>query len=413
MRRWRAATRRSPRSWPRATSTTCLSTARTSSALAVGWLTRWPVTREAYVVVSPGERDALFVDFYNHVPLATRHRHRGRRRAAARAARSRTALAELRRRGADGKRIGVIGPLPWRAGRAAGGRRPPVVSLDADYAAAAARQVRRGARVAAGRLRADRPRRRGAARRRTARSRRARARRPGRGRHTSPRGGTTHIHYFATTPMEGPGIAVPFQWPSSRRLQAGDALVCEISAAWWDHSGPGAAHVHGRGRADAALPGAARRRRSRVRRRRRPPARRRHGPAELVDASGVIEDAGFTIRDDLVHGFVGGYLPPVLGSRSRMLGEVPDFTFARGHDRRRPAERRHARRVRRCADRRVAARDPGRVRAAARGAAAGCARPANRARTRRHHPRRGRSPDLLRSGSPPGSRRRAACSCPT
>jgi Xaa-Pro dipeptidase len=42
----------------------------------------------------------------------------------------------------------------------------------------------------------------------------------------------------------------------------------------------------------------------------------------------VIEDAGFTTRDDLVHGFVGGYLPPVLGSRSRTLGDVPDFTFA-------------------------------------------------------------------------------------
>jgi Xaa-Pro dipeptidase len=40
--------------------------------LAVGWLTRWPVTREAFVVVSPGERDALFVDFYNHVPNAQR-----------------------------------------------------------------------------------------------------------------------------------------------------------------------------------------------------------------------------------------------------------------------------------------------------------------------------------------------------
>jgi hypothetical protein len=49
-----------------------------------------------------------------------------------------------------------------------------------------------------------------------------------------------------------------------------------------------------------------------------------------VDASRVIEDAGFTTRDDLVHGFVGGYLPPVLRSRSRMLGEAPDFTFAAG-----------------------------------------------------------------------------------
>ena len=38
--------------------------------------------------------------------------------------------------------------------------------------------------------------------------------------------------------------------------------------------------------------------------------------ADLVEASAVIEDAGFTTRDDLVHGFVGGYLPPVLGDRA-------------------------------------------------------------------------------------------------
>ncbi len=129
--------------------------------------------------------------------------------------------------------------------------------------------------------------------------------------------------------MEGPGIAVPSQWPSARRLQAGDALVCEISASWWDHPGqvlrtftveaePTALYRELHDVAEAAFEAVA--------------GRLRAGAtaAELVDASGVIEDAGFTIRDDLVHGFVGGYLPPVLGSRSRMLGEVPDFTFAAG-----------------------------------------------------------------------------------
>jgi hypothetical protein len=49
-----------------------------------------------------------------------------------------------------------------------------------------------------------------------------------------------------------------------------------------------------------------------------------------VAASDVIEDAGFTTRDDLMHGFVGGYLPPVLATRSRQLAAVPDFTFASG-----------------------------------------------------------------------------------
>ena len=52
--------------------------------------------------------------------------------------------------------------------------------------------------------------------------------------------------------------------------------------------------------------------------------------ADVVAAAQVIEDAGFTTRDDLLHGFVGGYLPPVLGSSSRRLGPIPDFTFAAG-----------------------------------------------------------------------------------
>jgi Xaa-Pro dipeptidase len=30
----------------------------------------------------------------------------------------------------------------------------------------------------------------------------------------------------------------------------------------------------------------------------------------------VIKQPAFTIIDDLMHGYVGGYLPPVLGSRS-------------------------------------------------------------------------------------------------
>jgi Xaa-Pro aminopeptidase len=49
-----------------------------------------------------------------------------------------------------------------------------------------------------------------------------------------------------------------------------------------------------------------------------------------VAAAGVIEDAGYTTVDDLVHGLGGGYLPPVLGSRSRTLEPLPDLLFAEG-----------------------------------------------------------------------------------
>jgi Xaa-Pro dipeptidase len=38
----------------------------------VQWLTQWPVTAEAVGVLSPGLRDALFVQYVNHAPLAQR-----------------------------------------------------------------------------------------------------------------------------------------------------------------------------------------------------------------------------------------------------------------------------------------------------------------------------------------------------
>ena len=37
---------------------------------AVQWLTQWPVTAEAVGVFTPGERDALFVQYVNHAPQA-------------------------------------------------------------------------------------------------------------------------------------------------------------------------------------------------------------------------------------------------------------------------------------------------------------------------------------------------------
>jgi Xaa-Pro dipeptidase len=44
----------------------------------------------------------------------------------------------------------------------------------------------------------------------------------------------------------------------------------------------------------------------------------------------MIEDAGFTTIDDLLHGYGGGYLPPVLGSASRPAGTVPPEPFLAG-----------------------------------------------------------------------------------
>jgi Xaa-Pro dipeptidase len=55
----------------------------------------------------------------------------------------------------------------------------------------------------------------------------------------------------------------------------------------------------------------------------------RHGTTmqEVVDAAGVIEERGFTVCDDLMHGFGGGYFQPIVGTKSRPAGPLPDMTL--------------------------------------------------------------------------------------
>lgn len=131
-----------------------------------------------------------------------------------------------------------------------------------------------------------------------------------------PLGGTTHIHYFGVTPMAAPQRANPSQHPSGRRVSPGDAVSVELSAAFGGYAGqvlrtftveadPTPLYQELHDVAERALDAVL--------------AVLRDGttPEEVQEAASVIEDAGFTTIDDLLHGFGGGYLPPVLGSRSR------------------------------------------------------------------------------------------------
>jgi Xaa-Pro dipeptidase len=263
---------------------------------AVGWLTRWPVTHEAIVVVTPGERDTLYVGFYNHVPNAQRI----------------ATEADVRWIGEFEKpagRIGVIG-RPARGGE---------VDLNAAYtrlrlvkSPEEIEWIRHAARLTDAGVAALRE-----------------AARPGVSEYELgaaieaawlPHGATTHIHYLAATPMAAPELCVPAQWPSDRRLQAGDALVFEVSANWWEYpaqrlgtifvgADPTPLYRELLAAAEAAFDSVV--------------ARLRAGAtaAELWEAV-----PGITIRDDLVHGFVGGYLPPVIGART----PVPEFTLEAG-----------------------------------------------------------------------------------
>jgi Xaa-Pro dipeptidase len=288
------------------------------SGPAIGWLTRWPVTREALCVFTPGEPDLLLVNFYNHIPNAERIATEADVRWGGPNPMG-TALEELERRGARGGRVGVVGPLGYRPYAALSEFATPV-PLDDAYSRLRLRKsaeeldwLRVGAGFTDDAMRAVQG-------------------------HAGPgtderelgnlaerayvgRGGTTHIHYF--------GAPVPSQWPAARALEQGDVLSCEISASYWDYTGqllrtfavgddPSPIHQELHDVADATFDALCER------------VRPGTTAAELVEASALIGDAGFTTRDDLVHGFVGGYLPPVLGDRTRTLEEVPNFTLEEG-----------------------------------------------------------------------------------
>ena len=77
---------------------------------AVQWLTQWPVTAEAVGVLTPGERDALFVQYVNHAAQA---RIIADKADVAWGGESSigAAIEVLAKRGARNDRVATLGPL--------------------------------------------------------------------------------------------------------------------------------------------------------------------------------------------------------------------------------------------------------------------------------------------------------------
>ena len=139
-------------------------------------------------------------------------------------------------------------------------------------------------------------------------------------------GGKNHIHYMGTTPMSNPKLCVPSQYQSNRILQEGDVLITEISAHYHGYAGqilrpfaigspPTSEYLHMYNVAVEAF--------NRIASVIRPGAT----SDEVLDASDYIHQAGFTICDDLVHGFGGGYLQPILRTRQTSTRVPETFVF--------------------------------------------------------------------------------------
>ena len=297
------------------------------SGSAVSWLTGWPVTREALLVVAPeAEDDVLLVSFFNHVPQARRLSATRVEWAGAPAVA--TALDLMAARGRLPARIGVAGALPFDQYRLLAGAVPDVVNLNPAYTGL--RLVKSGEEMAALR--------RGAALSDAAIAALADALRPGATDHEvlarteqayTAQGGLHHIHYLGITAMDEPALAVPAQWPTGRVIRPRDVASCEISAA----AAPEYAGQVLRTFTVGAPPTALYRELHAVAAAAFDAIARHLIPGttarDLAAAAALIGQAGFTAVDDLVHGFGGGYLPPVVPAPSRPVA-APDFTLAAG-----------------------------------------------------------------------------------
>jgi Xaa-Pro dipeptidase len=293
----------------------------------VQWLTGWPVTTEAVGVFTPGEADAMFVQHVNHAPLA--------QRIAARAqvawgggSSIGAAIEVLERRRARSGRVGIIGPMTFEQHATLAEKFGAVKNLNRAYTRL--RQVKSAEEIDWMRI--------GAALTDRGMLALRDGLRPGLSerelgdlveRAYVPFGGTTVIHFIGVTAMAAPNLAVPTQFASNRTVAAGDIVFAEISAAFWEHPGqvlrsfalgaePTPLYRDLHAAADAAFDAVA--------------AVLTDGamPRQVIEAARVIEDSGFTIIDDLLHGYGGGYLPPILGSKSRPSAHVPDEPFRAG-----------------------------------------------------------------------------------
>ena len=293
---------------------------------AIQWITGWPPGGGHFVVFTPGQQDALYVKNPNNAPLARVFAPDAKVSWGAEGSLNLT-IQELTRRGAKGKTIGIIGSYGHSLHEKL--TESGFTPVDLGRAYTRLRLVKSAEELDWLRI--------GCALTDMAVEALGRDAAPGMSEHELGDiierayvrwAGMTQIHYTGVTSMAAPDCCVPRQLPINRIVQQGDVMFTEISVSFWSY--PGQVQRSFTIGAEPTplyrdLYHCAEETFHAILKVLKPGAR----PADILDAASGIAQAGFTICDDLVHGYGGGgYLPPVLGSRERPSGPLPDFTFA-------------------------------------------------------------------------------------
>ncbi len=142
-------------------------------------------------------------------------------------------------------------------------------------------------------------------------------------------GGSTVIHFIGSTPMANPSVPAPVQFASARKIAKGDVVFSEISANFFEHSGqvlrsyivgeePNPLYRDLHAAADVCYDAVLKVLRAGAK------------AGDVLEATRCVEDAGFLTVDDVLHGYGGGYFPPVIGSTTRANPFNPDEEFVAG-----------------------------------------------------------------------------------
>ncbi|HVO93868.1 MAG TPA: M24 family metallopeptidase, partial [Terriglobales bacterium] len=288
------------------------------------WLSDWPSSREAYLLMQPGKEPVILMQLFNHFPMArVMSVIKDVRWAGANTTQSVVEL--VCERGLETKKIGLVGSLSYQTYNKLREKYPGASFVDLGGKLRMMRTVRSAEEIARIQF----------ASKLTDQSIQAMAEglKSGMREDEIPAiiepvylkaGGYAGIHFMSSMPMREPDFPVPSQFHSRRKLQKGDALITEISGAYAGYSG----QIHrtfsiGEGPTlewqkmhDAALE--AFEILSKV-------IKDGATTAEAEEAAEMIHKRGYSTYDDLVHG-VNQY-PPIFQTKTRKRHDSKEMLF--------------------------------------------------------------------------------------
>jgi len=288
------------------------------------WLSDWPSSREAYLLMQTGSEPVILMQLFNHYPMArVMSWIKDVRWAGANTTDSVVDL--VRERGLESKRLGLVGSISYQIYNKLRESYPGASFVDLGGKLRMLRTVRSAEEIERIHL----------ASKLTDQSIQALAENLKEGLREDEipaiiepvylkAGGYAGIHFMSSMSMRDPDFPVPSQFHSRRKLQKGDALITEISGAYSGYSG----QIH---RTFSIGEGPT------------PEWQKMHDAAteafeilakvikegattaEAEEAAEIIHKRGYSTYDDLVHG-VNQY-PPIFQTKTRKRHDSKEIAF--------------------------------------------------------------------------------------